>query len=90
MNLPFSKQQHITVTCRSDYTLGFGFVSRFIGYSPVVITINCNTLKITVVGTAHTESRASQSEYRNSPSLGKTYNTIITAMHRLKIVFPGK
>jgi hypothetical protein len=34
------------VTYIRDYRCGFGLVNRFIGYSPVVTTINYDTLKI--------------------------------------------
>jgi hypothetical protein len=38
-----------SVTCISDYRRVFGSVSRFVGYSLVVTTINYNTFKITVI-----------------------------------------
>jgi hypothetical protein len=37
------------VTYISDFRRGFGLANRFIGYSPVVTTINYNTFKITII-----------------------------------------
>jgi hypothetical protein len=45
-NLPMNQD---IVTYIGDFRLGFGLANRFIGYSPVVITINYNTLNITVI-----------------------------------------
>jgi hypothetical protein len=41
------------VTCISDFSSGFGSVSRFIGYSPGGTAIDCNTFNLTVTVTLH-------------------------------------
>jgi hypothetical protein len=45
----FSSHSNNIVTCLSDFRRGFGLANRFIGYSPVVNTINYITFKITVI-----------------------------------------